>query len=62
MDNNECDSSPCGDGVCLNTAGSYTCKCNAGYVLSSGACIDDDECFRDPCGTGTCVNTAGAYT
>jgi len=37
----------CGNGVCSNTIGSFTCRCEEGYSakLDSGpACTDEDEC------------------
>lgn len=37
----------CGNGVCSNTIGSFTCRCEEGYStkLDAGpACTDEDEC------------------
>lgn len=48
IDINECnDKDVCGNGVCSNTVGSFTCRCEEGYSakLDSGpACTDEDEC------------------
>ena len=35
-DVNECDNKPCdSDGTCINTHGTFKCKCNDGYTQSS---------------------------
>lgn len=48
IDINECDNKDiCGNGVCSNTIGSFTCRCEEGYStkLDSGpSCTDEDEC------------------
>lgn len=31
IDENECNTSPCGDNTCINTIGSYKCGCPDGY-------------------------------
>uniref|UniRef100_A0A8C9SBT4 Latent-transforming growth factor beta-binding protein 1 n=1 Tax=Scleropages formosus TaxID=113540 RepID=A0A8C9SBT4_SCLFO len=65
-DVNECqDPDVCGqDGVCINTAGSFTCRhCQSGYRMSeTGNCEDINECL-DPgaCPAGLCTNTWGSY-
>lgn len=33
VDENECDSKPCGRGTCINSVGSYRCNCQHGYEL-----------------------------
>lgn len=43
-DYNECNVNPnvCGDpsaAVCINSAGSYNCRCNPGYKISDRKCI-----------------------
>ena len=51
--------------TCINTHGSYSCSCDAGYRLASDgrSCIDIDECAEDTdrCNQ-TCINTVGNYT
>ena len=53
---------------CLNTAGSYECICNLGYVHIEGQsklCRDQNECTESlhPChNDATCDNTDGSYT
>ncbi|XP_060789204.1 latent-transforming growth factor beta-binding protein 1 isoform X4 [Neoarius graeffei] len=64
----ECAVSPriCGQGLCYDTAESYTCICNDGYKLNDEAttCVDVDECVDDPhlCVHGRCENTPGYFT
>ena len=53
---------------CLNTAGSYECICNLGYVHIEGQsklCRDQNECTESlhTChDDATCGNTDGSYT
>ncbi|XP_052249684.1 uncharacterized protein LOC127857318 [Dreissena polymorpha] len=74
LDNNECDSNPCtANSACTNTAGSYVCNCNDGYIKSvDGTCQVCPSwkygvgCARD-CGCNTtnslsCSNTNGTCT
>ncbi|XP_064386455.1 uncharacterized protein LOC135334988 [Halichondria panicea] len=57
----------CGDNSdCINTLGSYMCRCNTGFKLGSSnfECEDKDECAIYPniCeNTEQCVNTPGSY-
>ncbi|GBL60123.1 Hemicentin-1, partial [Araneus ventricosus] len=64
LDVNECEEDIhfC-DQICINTIGSYSCECNAGYYLSSGTdCADVDECgSSDPPCSHTCVNAPGSF-
>lgn len=53
---------------CVNTPGSYTCKCVKGYKLDilSGKCIDIDECKEnlhdcDDEDRAICENRLGGY-
>nr|XP_023420605.1 fibrillin-3 [Cavia porcellus] len=68
QDIDECRISPdlCGQGTCVNTPGSFQCRCFRGYAsgpLLMRSCVDVDECARDPllCRGGTCTNTDGSY-
>ncbi|MBN3312692.1 LTBP3 protein, partial [Atractosteus spatula] len=69
VDDNECEAEPCGSGrgQCINTGGSYTCRCNHGYTLQiylgKRTCADVNECLKhNPCGeSGRCVNLPGGY-
>ena len=52
--------------VCLNTQGSYLCKCQVGYDghPPQSRCRDVNECARGKaiCGeTAKCKNTLGGY-
>jgi hypothetical protein len=59
---NNCDN----DATCTNTATSYTCACNSGYIGDGASCFDQNECasvFDNNCHDyATCTNTAGTYT
>ncbi|XP_049983407.1 fibrillin-3 isoform X3 [Alexandromys fortis] len=65
-DVNECSENPgiCTDGPCVNTDGSFHCKCPFGYSLdfTSTSCVDIDECSLNPllCAF-RCHNTEGSY-
>ncbi|WP_437575223.1 FG-GAP-like repeat-containing protein [Sorangium sp. So ce887] len=51
--------------ACTNTAGAFTCACNAGYSGDGVTCTDVDECAlgTDNCdANAACTNTAGAFT
>ncbi|MGH0148738.1 UNVERIFIED_CONTAM: hypothetical protein FKN15_038880 [Acipenser sinensis] len=69
MDMNECELEPCGSGrgLCMNTGGSYTCRCNSGFRLQihqgKRTCVDVNECAKPKiCGDGgRCVNQPGFY-
>ncbi|EDV19076.1 uncharacterized protein TRIADDRAFT_62473, partial [Trichoplax adhaerens] len=69
-DYNECnnpqDYSCIGNQRCVNTMGSYTCNCSAGYQFNPTLqrCIDINECQKSvsPCHQNSnCINTAGSY-
>lgn len=65
-DVDECYENPkiCLNGRCENVPGSYRCKCQNGFTLSSdGAfCIDTDECTETGmCSNGKCVNMEGTF-
>ncbi|XP_040846648.1 adhesion G protein-coupled receptor E1 isoform X2 [Ochotona curzoniae] len=48
---------------CINSAGSYTCRCHNGFVFRNSACQDIDECKAiQPCPEhAICHNTVGSY-
>jgi len=48
---------------CVNTIGSFTCSCDAGFISNGTDCLDIDECIEAPCASGeACVNGPGGYT
>lgn len=66
IDINECDTgTPCGaDSDCVNTEGSFECRCHVGYQMdSTQRCIDVNECIHnDACAENArCINVPGSY-
>ena len=52
------------DGVCLNTEGSFVCKCKPGFKGSGLSCDNIDECTaktHDCKGPAKCIDTIGSY-
>ncbi|XP_077716339.1 adhesion G protein-coupled receptor E1 isoform X1 [Canis aureus] len=50
---------------CINTLGSYKCRCQVGFITHNSICEDIDECSQDPspCGPNSvCTNTLGSYS
>ena len=65
VDIDECVTSPCSGGKCINKPGHYECKCERGYKLNTDSmtCVDQDECQLDNGGCDhVCVNTPGHRT
>ncbi|XP_025772212.1 fibrillin-3 [Puma concolor] len=54
----------CPHGECINSLGSFRCRCQAGYApdAAATACLDVDECGQapTPC-TFLCKNTEGSF-
>lgn len=51
--------------ACTNTAGSFTCACNAGYEGTGMLCTDIDECAAGTAGcdaNATCTNEPGSFS
>ncbi|VVC87020.1 unnamed protein product [Leptidea sinapis] len=57
----ECASSPCGHGKCVDGIGAYRCECAPGY--EGDHCeIEIDECLRyTPCSHGRCFDGRASY-
>ncbi|CAH4035210.1 unnamed protein product [Pieris brassicae] len=57
----ECESSPCGHGKCVDGIGEYRCECAPGY--EGNHCeIEIDECLRyAPCAHGRCYDGHASY-
>lgn len=56
----ECASSPCAHGKCVDLIGGFECHCDEGYEGPSCA-RDIDECLPRPCAHGRCENLRAAY-
>ena len=69
--NNSLDIDECATGQalcqqkCVNTPGSFTCRCPVGYELQADgiSCKDIDECTQGVChgADKLCVNTMGSF-
>ncbi|XP_063909759.1 protein crumbs isoform X3 [Zophobas morio] len=61
IDINECESSPCFQGTCVDKIGGYQCDCDEGFE-GERCDIDIDECERyRPCIHGKCVDKRASY-
>eukprot|EP00117_Sycon_ciliatum_P000585 scpid84544/ scgid2244/ Hemicentin-2 len=58
--------------TCINSVGSYSCECNAGFITSNSSsptaddvmCLDNNECITmsSTCGINSkCINSIGSY-
>nr|XP_061796796.1 fibrillin-1-like [Nerophis lumbriciformis] len=65
IDEDECERSPCVHGECVNTPGSYMCRCPVGFqsTATKTECRDLDECVANGriCNNGRCANTEGSF-
>lgn len=68
MDIDECHIDQiCGENSeCQNSAGSYQCICNSGFLATSNGCVDSDECVESSVtcrggNTSVCVNKPGSF-
>ncbi|KAF4529064.1 hypothetical protein B566_EDAN006086, partial [Ephemera danica] len=49
-------------GRCINTVGSFVCRCATGFrATPDGHCVDIDECAKSPC-SQICTNLPGSYS
>eukprot|EP00117_Sycon_ciliatum_P018440 scpid86214/ scgid4925/ Epidermal growth factor-like protein 6; MAM and EGF domains-containing gene protein len=56
--------------TCINSVGSYSCECNAGFTTSNSSsptgeqdCGNVDECLSQPCNHGyKCLDTIGSFS
>lgn len=48
---------------CVDTTGSFYCRCPDGFTLGYDLvdCDDVDECAQNPCSGSSCINTYGSY-
>jgi hypothetical protein len=60
-DIDECASSPCLNGVCLDQVNGYNCSCLPGWT-GNNCDTDIDECASNPCVHGDCTDLVNAYS
>uniref|UniRef100_A0A674MW44 Thrombomodulin n=1 Tax=Takifugu rubripes TaxID=31033 RepID=A0A674MW44_TAKRU len=60
-DIDECTWAACGQHLCMNSHGSYTCVCRDGHPMVDGGCVPVDECERLQCDHG-CSDTGGSLS
>uniref|UniRef100_A0A8I3MZV4 EGF-like module receptor 1 n=1 Tax=Canis lupus familiaris TaxID=9615 RepID=A0A8I3MZV4_CANLF len=46
---------------CINTLGSYKCRCQVGFISHNSICKDIDECLHLCPINATCTNSPGSY-
>uniref|UniRef100_A0A8W8K3F6 Fibropellin-1 n=1 Tax=Magallana gigas TaxID=29159 RepID=A0A8W8K3F6_MAGGI len=56
----DCFSSPCIQGTCIDQLRSYTCQCQPGYT-GTNCEIDVDECQSSPCIHGNCSDLVNEF-
>lgn len=61
IDIDECESSPCVFGVCIDQANAYACSCLPGFT-GPNCDIEVDECESSPCFNGQCTDLENAYS
>ncbi|XP_029568638.1 complement component C1q receptor-like [Salmo trutta] len=61
IDVDECHINACDGHPCINTQGSYTCRCKGGYTMVDGKCHDIDECTESRC-PQICLNSEGSFS
>ncbi len=61
IDIDECESSPCINGVCEDRVNGYRCRCMPGWT--GGNCETEiDECESNPCINGDCTDQVNGYS
>lgn len=65
IDINECNNTTVNlcqnDGGCVNTVGSYECKCKAGFT-GKDCGVNIDDCEKKPCQNGRCIDGTASYS